>query len=551
MRATSLLLLVSVAAAARAVVATTAAALQSSNKGEPWRGSKSAEQSSHWVTTNLTSNLYRNVIFKKMPGQSRTSHASHPPDNIAEHDRIRKSLRIANSSTKNHQHPHHRQHHHQYLKSLYQNAKHRMELIDHINYSHEPIKGMQQHYKNGHKHHKTNKYSKNKHDVYNFGQQSYSNKRLDYKNKYIANEAQEYNDPQHASNNKVNGVYLMQSHLHDLMSDSSRSFHHGAGSKENKSEAHTRGSSKSPSVLEQTTLSTHTTEAWSSVEEEEDRLILTSSPEFDGLVTATVLAQLGSHAYLPCTIINLADQTVSWIRNKDSHILTVDRYTFIWDDRFTARFDAATQTWTLQIKFVSDSDAGSYECQVSTEPKISRAVKLRIVRPTVTIPGGNELHVRGGSDVTIKCVIAHALQPPPYALWFHESRQLGSQGGRVHRISADTALAALAITRVSSSNAGNYTCAPAALPSASVMVHVLNEEHPAAMQHGKSSSVASARRHAPTVSHYIILVVFTLSWLLPLLCHILQFCFVLSQKFLQLPLLLRVSRKASYLFRYQ
>ena len=41
--------------------------------------------------------------------------------------------------------------------------------------------------------------------------------------------------------------------------------------------------------------------------------------------------------------------------------------------------------------------------------------------PIVTIPGGTELHVRRGSDVIIKCVISHALQPPPYVFWYHVS----------------------------------------------------------------------------------------------------------------------------------
>ena len=43
--------------------------------------------------------------------------------------------------------------------------------------------------------------------------------------------------------------------------------------------------------------------------------------------------QLGSVAYLECSIINLNNMTLAWVRMKDTHILTVDRETFISDGR--------------------------------------------------------------------------------------------------------------------------------------------------------------------------------------------------------------------------
>jgi hypothetical protein len=57
----------------------------------------------------------------------------------------------------------------------------------------------------------------------------------------------------------------------------------------------------------------------------------------------------------------------------------VDRYTFIADDRFQAFLVEATDTWTLQIKYVQARDAGQYECQVSTEPKMSHFITLNVV----------------------------------------------------------------------------------------------------------------------------------------------------------------------------
>ena len=43
--------------------------------------------------------------------------------------------------------------------------------------------------------------------------------------------------------------------------------------------------------------------------------------------------QLGSAAYLECSINNLLNMSMAWVRMRDTHILTVDRETFIQDRR--------------------------------------------------------------------------------------------------------------------------------------------------------------------------------------------------------------------------
>lgn len=67
------------------------------------------------------------------------------------------------------------------------------------------------------------------------------------------------------------------------------------------------------------------------------------------------------------------------MRVRDDHILTVDRMTFITDDRFQSYYSESNGVWTLQIKYVQARDAGIYECQVSTEPKVSAQVQLNVV----------------------------------------------------------------------------------------------------------------------------------------------------------------------------
>jgi Immunoglobulin I-set domain len=96
-------------------------------------------------------------------------------------------------------------------------------------------------------------------------------------------------------------------------------------------------------------------------------LLLTCERPFSSIETCVSLS-----ARLLCS-------QVSWIRRRDAHILAVDRYTFIADERFQAFHVESTDTWTLQIKYVQARDAGQYECQISTEPKMSHFITLNVV----------------------------------------------------------------------------------------------------------------------------------------------------------------------------
>ncbi|XP_046980809.1 protein sidekick-2-like [Schistocerca americana] len=217
---------------------------------------------------------------------------------------------------------------------------------------------------------------------------------------------------------------------------------------------------------------------------------LYTGPYFDTSTATNITAQLGTHAYLPCRIKQLGNKSVSWIRRRDAHILTVDRYTFIADDRFQAFLVEATDTWTLQIKYVQARDAGQYECQVSTENKMSHFISLHVVVPRVEIAGGHDLYVRAGSTVALRCEVTQSLEEPAYIFWYHDGeRVLSYQDIRLERVAPDATVSTLLIQRARREQSGNYTCKPSNLDSASVLLHVLDGEHPAAMQRGKNSAV--------------------------------------------------------------
>ncbi|XP_042865825.1 fibroblast growth factor receptor-like 1 [Penaeus japonicus] len=198
-------------------------------------------------------------------------------------------------------------------------------------------------------------------------------------------------------------------------------------------------------------------------------------------------------AYLPCTVSQLGDKSVSWVRQRDADILTVDRYTFVRDDRLTVHFTPDTGTWTLVIKYVQERDAGTYECQISTEPKMSMLVHLNVIVPQVEITGAVDKYVRSGSTARLECKVSSTVQLPDYIFWYHSGSRLleydhprvkitvARRGGQGSEMSITSTLV---LTDARPSDAGNYTCLPSNLHNATTILHVLNDEHPAAMQTG-------------------------------------------------------------------
>ncbi|XP_055842197.1 uncharacterized protein LOC129909194 isoform X2 [Episyrphus balteatus] len=243
-------------------------------------------------------------------------------------------------------------------------------------------------------------------------------------------------------------------------------------------------------------------------------------PYFDAATLKNVTALVGKSAYLSCRVRNLGNKTVSWIRHRDIHILTVGAYTYTSDQRFQATYHKETEDWTLQIKWAQKRDGGMYECQISTQPVRSYFVRLNVVVPTATILGGPDLHVDKGSTINLTCTVKYSPEPPAYIFWYHheeDSRQKmvdfvqktaenkghdqkrgdtvgvkvinydSSRGGvSVITEKGDVTTSFLLIQNADLPDSGKYSCAPSNADVASVRVHVLNGEHPEAMQTGTS-----------------------------------------------------------------
>ncbi|XP_020283260.1 basement membrane-specific heparan sulfate proteoglycan core protein-like isoform X2 [Pseudomyrmex gracilis] len=217
-------------------------------------------------------------------------------------------------------------------------------------------------------------------------------------------------------------------------------------------------------------------------------------PQFDDIAPRNVTAIVGQTAELNCYVKHPGDRVVSWIRKRDLHILTSSSHVYTGDARFSVKHPDATDEWTLKIDYVQPRDAGVYECQVNTEPKMNLAFMLKVEAAQATILGPEDVYVKKGSTISLTCEVNVRSTPPSSVSWHHGGAVVDFDSPRggvsLETEKTDTGTTSrLLVTQARLTDSGNYTCIPSNANPASVMVHVLNGEHPAAMQHGGSCGV--------------------------------------------------------------
>ncbi|KAK0181579.1 hypothetical protein PV327_003852 [Microctonus hyperodae] len=104
-----------------------------------------------------------------------------------------------------------------------------------------------------------------------------------------------------------------------------------------------------------------------------------TGPDFDYTAQRNTTGLVGKTVHLICKVKNLGNLTVSWVRHRDIHLLTVGRYTYTSDQRFEALHTPHSEEWILKIRYPQRKDTGIYECQISTTPPVGYKVHLNIV----------------------------------------------------------------------------------------------------------------------------------------------------------------------------
>ncbi|XP_076028318.1 zwei Ig domain protein zig-8-like [Oratosquilla oratoria] len=233
-----------------------------------------------------------------------------------------------------------------------------------------------------------------------------------------------------------------------------------------------------------------------------------------GLAT-NVSVTAGMTAILPCAVALLRGRSVSWIRQRDLQVLTTNRATFTTDKRFRVvapkqkpGIGGGVQGWNLHIEVATPEDAGIYECQINTRPKLSHPVYLEVEPGSAKIAGPPEVYVELGSRLLLTCWIVAPPRPPGPLTWRHNDTDLDSQtdrGGLSLHVAVEGAEASsrLSLQSVTPTDAGNYTCQPVGLDGDTVTVYVMQDKLPAAMHHDNGSATTTSPSPHPLSSLHI------------------------------------------------
>ncbi|XP_047486720.1 zwei Ig domain protein zig-8-like [Penaeus chinensis] len=220
-------------------------------------------------------------------------------------------------------------------------------------------------------------------------------------------------------------------------------------------------------------------------------------PEFDESLANNITVMEGDPASLPCVVTRLRGRSVSWIRQRDLHVISANELTFTSDDRFKVVIDNATSSFTLHVAVALRNDTGVYECQVNTRPKLSRPITLTVQVPAATIQGPAELFIKSGSTLVLSCTALLHPDANSTVDWLHNGTKMSIAGPRggvsIHTERAGQLVSSkLSVVRAAGRDAGNYTCQPDSVHPANTTVYIVEGEFPAAMHHESCVEVPSA-----------------------------------------------------------
>jgi len=134
---------------------------------------------------------------------------------------------------------------------------------------------------------------------------------------------------------------------------------------------------------------------------------------------------VGATARLSCTVNNVENQGVSWIRLSDYRILTNGLITFTTDKRIDMIHSAEGSEWTLRIHRVVEDDQGGYQCQAATSSGVRTLSSwLWVHQPRAAILGSREKHVDLGDSITLACELRDNVGTPEFVFWYHNATMI-------------------------------------------------------------------------------------------------------------------------------
>jgi len=201
-------------------------------------------------------------------------------------------------------------------------------------------------------------------------------------------------------------------------------------------------------------------------------------PYFSPQSISNITVRVGETVHMPCRVRQVGTNTVAWVRNRDSSILAIEEDTIVQDSRFFVVKSEDRGEWMLIIKTVKTEDNGVYECQISTQVKMSHFVYLKVLVPTVTIEGAPDIFAKSGSSVELSCKVTNNKVAAssliwlkdevviPLADWLDVEVRMKEEAGHI--------VSVLTINKLRSERIGIYSCRPDGLSGQNVSLHMID-----------------------------------------------------------------------------
>ncbi|KAH1022915.1 hypothetical protein HUJ04_012228 [Dendroctonus ponderosae] len=183
-------------------------------------------------------------------------------------------------------------------------------------------------------------------------------------------------------------------------------------------------------------------------------------PEFLAALENQTVTQ-GRDIVFTCVVNHLSSYKVAWIKSDSKAILAINTHMVAQNPRLEVTHNGHN-TWKLKVHNVQKSDAGTYMCQINTDPMRSQLGVLNVVIPPDILPDnesaeGSGISIEGGI-IRLKCKAVGV--PDPTVSWRREDGKnivLRHEGGREKAVKSFDG-EVLTLTNVQRTDMGIYFC---------------------------------------------------------------------------------------------
>ncbi|XP_055615474.1 lachesin isoform X2 [Toxorhynchites rutilus septentrionalis] len=188
------------------------------------------------------------------------------------------------------------------------------------------------------------------------------------------------------------------------------------------------------------------------------RDVSTFQPDFAEPIINISVA-IGRDATFTCHVRHLGGYRVGWVKADTKAIQAIHESVITHNPRVSVTH-TDQNTWSLQIKSVTEDDRGGYMCQLNTDPMKSQLGYLDVVIPPdfIAEDTSSDVIVPEGSSVKLTCRAKG--QPEPIVTWKREDGTeivLKDAAGTKQSVISYRG-EVLKLTKISRSEMGSYLC---------------------------------------------------------------------------------------------